>query len=124
MSTDPLLGLNIYFAAAKGSALSTEQDALDFLAETWGTEADVIVVPVNRFAPGFFELSNKQVGHFFQKMQNYQARLVILGDISVHVSRSKAFADFVSEINRTGHHLFAFDREEVEAKLSRNSLSN
>lgn len=121
MSTYRHQGLRLFFAAAEGPTLSTEQDALDLLGETWGTGADVIVVPVNRFAPGFFELGNKLAGHFFQKMQNYQARLVILGDISVHVSRSKAFADFVGEINRTGRHLFALDRDEMEAKLSRNS---
>ncbi|MFN7089790.1 MAG: DUF4180 domain-containing protein [Allorhizobium sp.] len=56
-------------------------------------------------------------------MENYQARLVILGDISVHVLRSRAFADFVSETNRTGRHLFALDRDEMEANLSRNSWS-
>ncbi|WFE74741.1 DUF4180 domain-containing protein [Roseinatronobacter sp. S2] len=123
MSTDPFQGFNLYFAAAEGPALSTEQDALDLLGETWGTGADVIVVPVNRFAPCFFELSNKQAGHFFQKMQNYQARLVILGDISVHASHSKALAGFVEEINRIGHHIFAFDRKDMEVKLSRSSWS-
>lgn len=120
MNTNSLQGHNLYFAAAEGPTLSTEQDALDLLGETWGTGAEVIVVPVNRLAPGFFELSNKWAGYFFQKMQNYHVRLVILGDISVHVSRSKAFADFVGEINRSGHHLFAFDRNDMEAKLSRN----
>jgi hypothetical protein len=99
--------------------LASEQDALDLLAETYGQDIDVIVVPVGRFTPQFFQLNSKLAGHFFQKMQNYRARLVILGDISSYVESSKALQDFVGETNRTGHHLFAADRSDLEARLSR-----
>lgn len=118
MNTESVQGLNLYFVATDGPALSSEQDALDLLGETYGTGADVIVVPAARLAPEFFDLTSKQAGHFFQKMQNYRARLVILGDISVHASRSKALGDFVSEINRAGHHLFAVDRADMETMLA------
>lgn len=120
MSTHSFNGLTIHFAAAEGPALSSEQDALDLLGETYGTDTDVIVVPANRFAPQFFDLSTKQAGHFFQKMQNYRMRLVILGDISEHLG-SQALTDFVGETNRIGHHLFAPDQAAMEAGLGRRS---
>ncbi|MGX9938060.1 DUF4180 domain-containing protein [Advenella kashmirensis] len=121
MRIERLGNLNVYFAAAEGPALASEQDALDLIGETYGKEIDVIVVPAGRFAPAFFQLSSKQAGHFFQKMQNYQARLVILGDISAYSASSKALHDFVGETNRTGHHLFAASRSEMEARLYRKS---
>lgn len=119
MTTERFQNLDLYGADAEGPALSTEQDALDLLGETYGSGADVIVVPASRFAPEFFDLSTRKAGFFFQKMQNYQARLVILGDISAHVSTSKALGDFIVEITRIGHHLFARDRAEMESRLLR-----
>lgn len=119
MTTERFQNLDLYIADAEGPALSTEQDALDLLGETYGSGADVIVVPASRFAPEFFDLSTRKAGFFFQKMQNYQARLVILGDISAHVSTSKALGDLIVEINRIGHHLFARDRAEMESRLLR-----
>lgn len=120
MSTHSFNGLNLFFVAAEGPSLSSEQDALDLLGETYGTDTDVIVVPASRFAPEFFDLSTKLAGHFFQKMQNYRMRLVILGDISQHFG-SKALTDFVGETNRIGHHMFSTDQAEMEAGLGRRS---
>lgn len=117
METERLGNLNLYFAAAEGPALASEQDALDLLGETYGCEIDVIVVPVGRISPQFFQLSSKQAGHFFQKMQNYRARLVILGDISAYAASSKALQDFVVEANRIGHHLFVANRSEMVTRL-------
>lgn len=119
MSTERINGLTLFFVAAEGPALSSEQDALDLLGETYGTETDMIVVPHSRLAPEFFDLSTRLAGHFFQKLQNYRMRLAIVGDISEHVSRSKALHDFVGETNRQGHHLFATDREALAAALGK-----
>ncbi len=119
MSTDRINGLTLFFVATEGPALSSEQDALDLLGETYGTETDVIVVPASRFSPEFFNLSSRLAGHFFQKLQNYQMRLAILGDISAPMSRSKALTDFVGETNRRGHHIFAPDRDTLVAALGR-----
>jgi hypothetical protein len=121
MTTKWISNHNLYFAATEGPSLACEQDALDLLGEIYGTEADVIVVPVHRFSPGFFDLSNRQAGHFFQKMQNYRIRLFVVGDISGPMKRSKALSDFVGETNRIGYHLFAADRVDMEARLDRRS---
>lgn len=119
MSTERINDLTLFFVAAEGPALCSEQDALDLLGEIYGTETDMIVVPVSRFAPEFFDLSTRLAGHFFQKLQNYHMRLVVLGDIAEHVARSKALHDFVGETNRRGHHLFAENRDALFAALSK-----
>ncbi len=119
MTTQIINGITVYFVSHEGTHLSAEQDALDLLGEIYGTEAEMLVVPAERFAPGFFDLSTRQAGHFFQKLQNYQMRLAILGDISQHLAASKALRDFVGETNRVGHHLFAPDRTALEAGLAR-----
>lgn len=119
--TERINNTNLYFAANQGPSLASEQDALDLLGETYGTDADIIVVPAHRFSPDFFDLSNRQAGYFFQKMQNYRIRLFVLGDISGQMKRSKALSDFVGETNRIGYHLFASDRADMEAGLDRRS---
>lgn len=118
MSIETLNGQTLYFASEAGPMLAGEADALDLMGETYGTGADMIVVPVSRLAPEFFDLSTRLAGGFFQKMQNYRMRLVIFGDIEPHLQRSKSLRDFVGETNRMGHHLFVPDRAALEARLS------
>ncbi len=110
MSSERINGTTLFFVTAEGPALSSEQDALDLLGEIYGTETDMIAVPTSRFAPEFFDLSTRLAGHFFQKLQNYQMRLAIVGDISEQVAASTSLRDFVGETNRRAHHLFVEDR--------------
>lgn len=117
MTTETIGDHIIYFVDTEGAPLSSEQDALDLLGQTYGTGADLIVVPVGRFTPEFFDLSSKLAGHFIQKLQNYQMRLVVLGDISAAVAASTALRDFVYETNSRGHHLFVADRAALLARL-------
>lgn len=100
-----------------GPQLSGEADAIELIGQTYGTGAEVVVVPARRLAPSFFDLSTRQAGGFFQKMQNYQLRLAIVGDIDEHVRASTALRDFVGETNRIGHHLFVPDRAALQAAL-------
>ena len=117
MSMTAFNDISIHFVAAQGPTLSSEQDALDLLGETYGLEVDMIAVPATRFSPSFFDLSSKEAGHFFQKLQNYRMRLAIVGDISPHTANSKALRDFVGETNRIGHHLFVTDAAALAASL-------
>jgi hypothetical protein len=89
MATQSINGVTVYFVSAEGPALASGHDALDLLGETDGTETDMIVVPAGRFAERFFNPSTSQLGHFHQKLQNYEV----------------------------GRHLFAADREALEAGL-------
>lgn len=110
-------GLSLLELDAAGPLLATEQDALDLIGETYGTDADIIVVPLARLDPQFFELRNGMAGAFIQKLQNYQKRLVVLGDIAAETAASKSLHDFVYETNRVGNHLFAGDRAAMLARL-------
>jgi hypothetical protein len=97
--------MTVFHLPAEGPPLSTEQDALDVMGEAYGAGADLIAIPVVRFDPVVWSLSNKLLGHFVQKFVNYGLRLVIVGDISAYAARSKPLADFVTESNRRGREL-------------------
>lgn len=83
-----------------GPLLSRPEDALELVAAAAAAGADSIALPVERLDARFFELGNGFAGEFLQKLVNYGLRVVVVGDISAHVERSRAFADFVRESNR------------------------
>lgn len=109
--------LIIYQVAPQGGLLGGDVTAPDLIGEAYEADPDIIVVPVERLAPGFLDLSTRIAGEVFQKMEQYGRRLVIRGDISVAVAGSKALHDFVYETNRRGHHLFVPDHESLIARL-------
>lgn len=117
MPTETLNDLAVHSLPATGPLLASERDALDLIGAHG--DAEVIVVPVSRLAPEFFELKTKLAGDFFQKLQTYGLRLVVLGDISGRVAASRSLNDFVVETNRVDHHMFAPDRETMLARLGR-----
>lgn len=119
LAIEEVNGLTVMVLDETGPVLGSEQDALDVIGATYGLDVDAAVIPVCRLDPSFFDLSTKMAGHFIQKMQNYSLRLVILGDISEALARSKALTDFVGETNRIGHHFFAGDRAAMEAGFGR-----
>jgi hypothetical protein len=90
---------------AEGPVLSRTQDLLDLIPEAFAQKASVLVVPVARLDPAFFQLRTGLAGEFVQKIVNYQLKLVIVGDISAQVAASDALRDFVREANR-GHTVF------------------
>ena len=85
---------------AEGPILTRTQDLLDLIQEAFAQKASVLVVPVPRLDPAFFQLRSGLAGEFVQKIVNYQLKLVIVGDISVQVAASDALRDFVREANR------------------------
>ncbi|MGV3651678.1 MAG: DUF4180 domain-containing protein [Devosia sp.] len=111
-------GARVAAFAADGALLSTEADALDLLGATFGQDVDLLLVPVTRFDPAFFDLSTGLAGAFLQKMSNYGARLAIEGDIAIHLARSAALRAFVAESNAAGRVLFVADRTALIAALS------
>ena len=119
MAIEKINGLNVMLLEETGPKLGSEQDALDIVGTTYGLDVDAVAIPLARLDPDFFVLSNKQAGHFIQKLQNYSLRLVILGDMSAAMANSKALTDFVGETNRIGHHFFAANRAAMEAGFGR-----
>lgn len=92
-------------------------DANDLIGLAWSDEAQMVAVPVAALAPDFFALRSGIAGEVFQKFQNYQLRLAVVGEIGEAMAQSKALNDFVGETNRIGNHLFVPDLAALAARL-------
>jgi len=96
-----------------GPLLSHESDALDIIGETYGTGAELVVIPAKRLAPDFFRLSTGLAGAMLQKFTNYQMRVAIVGDISAYTDMSVPLRDFIRESNRRGQVRFVVSHAEL-----------
>lgn len=76
-------------------------------------EAAVIVVPMHRLPPAFFQLKTGVAGEILQKLTNYRIRVGVLGDVDPHCEASVAFRDFVRESNRGRQVAFQPDMERL-----------
>ena len=98
--------------------LARVQDVLDLIAEALPRRVSIIVVPVVRLDPSFFQLRSGLAGEFVQKIVNYRLKLAVIGDISQFTAASAALADFVRESNRGGSVFFVPDMEALNEKVS------
>ncbi|MFJ4784146.1 DUF4180 domain-containing protein [Streptomyces sp. NPDC088794] len=120
MTTNTLVtlhGVRVLRIAAEGPPLDGEQAALDLIGDAMGQEAELVAVPVERVADEFFRLRSGVAGAVMQKFVNYRQRLVIVGDVSRHVSESTALRDFVHETNQGGQVWFLADEDALDARL-------
>jgi hypothetical protein len=90
----------------------------DLLSDAWSAEADLVVVPVERLADGFLNLSTRIAGEVIQKFTNYRTRLVFIGDISTLTESSRSLRDFVYESNKGDQVWFLNDRAALDARLA------
>jgi hypothetical protein len=111
-------GDRLLFVEPTGPLLGKTQDLLDLIEEGLQQKARVIVVPVARLDPAFFQLRSGLAGEFVQKIVNYRFKLAVIGDISARVAESNALRDFVRECNRGGSIFFLPDIDALDAKLS------
>jgi hypothetical protein len=111
-------GVPVWRTPADGPDLVTEQDAVDLVGATYGSGADVLVVPVERFPEEFFDMHAKLIGHFLSKVVQYGFRLVLLGDVRRHVEASTAFREVVRESNRCRNVWFVADLAELDDRLA------
>jgi Domain of unknown function (DUF4180) len=91
----------------------------DLIGDAWAQEAELVIVPVQRLDPAFFDLSSGLAGDLLQKFVNYGIRLVILGDLSAYTASSAALRAFVAESNRGRAIWFLDDLDELDARLAR-----
>ncbi|PPG91808.1 DUF4180 domain-containing protein [Rathayibacter sp. AY1F3] len=117
MRTETRQGVPLLLVDDDGDALSTPDDAIALIGETYGGDVETIVVPVGRLDPEFLRLRSGIAGEFVQKFVSYGKRLVILGDVSGPVAESSALQAFVVESNRGDHLWFAADLEALDARL-------
>ncbi|MDH6213916.1 DUF4180 domain-containing protein [Streptomyces pseudovenezuelae] len=120
MTTNTLVtlhGVRVLRIDPEGPPLDGEQAALDLIGDAMGQDAELVAVPVERVADEFFRLRSGVAGAVMQKFVNYRQRLVIVGDVSRHVSESTALRDFVHETNQGGHVWFLADHDALDARL-------
>ncbi len=111
-------GGTMLLCAADGPTLSTEQQAVDLIAEAMSQRTDLVVLPVARLDARFFDLRSGVAGQVVQKFAQYRRRLVIVGDIDAHVAASDALRDYVREANRGREVWFTRDLAELDDRLA------
>lgn len=111
MQTDERSGIRVLRLDEDGDPISTPDDASDLVGTAWSHRATMIVVPVERLDPEFFDLRSGIAGAITQTFVNYRLRLAVIGDISEHVAASGALRDFVWESN-TGEHVWFLESDE------------
>jgi hypothetical protein len=109
-------GVPVLQCAAAGPVLDGDRAAGDLVGAALG-RAEVVAVPVVRFAPDFFSLRTGIAGEVVQKFVTYRLRLAVVGDIDAHLAASTALRDFVCEANRGGQTWFVADDAELAARL-------
>ena len=95
--------------------ISTEQDALDILANSYYLGAEALVLKAEQLDSAFFELKTGLAGAILQKFSNYRMKLAIIGDFSA--ANSKSLQDFIYESNKTRLINFVVSREEAFQQL-------
>jgi hypothetical protein len=113
-----LHGVRVFECSADGPILSNSQEVSAITEEALSHAASLIIIPVGRFAPAFFQLRNGLAGEVFQKFSNYRLKLAVIGDLSVLTENSTAFRDLIYESNRGNSVWFLSDIGEVEKRLA------
>jgi hypothetical protein len=110
-------GIDVLVCSPDGEPLSTEQDAVEVIGEALQAGASMVVIPVERLADEFFQLSTRTAGDILQKFVNYRLRVAIVGDIAHHLASSAALRDFVTETNRGEQVWFVATTAELDQRL-------
>jgi len=95
-----LHGVRIFECPSNGPAVQSEQDALGILGEAMAQQAEMVMLPVDRLSPSFFQLRTGLAGAIAQKFVTYGMRLAIIGAISPVALESPALQAFINESNR------------------------
>ncbi|WP_417308538.1 DUF4180 domain-containing protein [Devosia sp.] len=101
-----------------GPVLASEADAGEVMGETFGTQIDMVALPVELLAPEFFQLSTGLAGALLQKLVTYGLRVAIVGDCSEMADQSQALTSFIAESNRGAQVWFVADDAALAARLA------
>jgi hypothetical protein len=114
-----LRGTPVLMGARDGAKISTARDATDLIGTALSASATWVAIPAERLDDAFFQLSTGLAGEIIQKFAQYRLGVAILGDISRHLSASRALTDYVWETNRGRQAWFLRDVEELADRLPR-----
>lgn len=111
-------GLRIHRLEASGEPWTTNHASTDLIGSASYLEIDLLVVPVSRVDPAFFELETGIAGELLQKATNYRVRLAIVGDVTPWTAESASLRAFVEEAQRGSALWFAADDAALDARLA------
>ena len=114
----PIHGFRVLSSSPDGELIRDERGAVDLVGEALGQRAQVVVIPTERLDDAFFRLRTRLAGDIMQKFTTYRLLLVILGDITRHVTASSALRDLVHESNQGDHVWFLSSLEELDERLA------
>lgn len=115
------LSERLFECPVEGPLLSRVQDALDLIGEARSAGATLVVIPLIRLDPSFFDLGTRLAGEMLQKFATYQVRVAIVGEITAMSETSKSLRDFIREANQGTSVWFVQSREELDARLCNTS---
>ncbi|MBF6621213.1 MAG: DUF4180 domain-containing protein [Patulibacter sp.] len=110
-------GLRVHRLETTGEPWTTNDATADLIGTAMYDRVDLIVVPIERVDPAFFELSSGIAGELLQKATNYRLRLAIVGDVTARTADSSSLRAFVDEAQRGGGLWFVPDDAALEARL-------
>jgi hypothetical protein len=93
------------------------REARDLVADAIGAGASVLMIPVARLEPAFFDLRSGVAGDVLQVFATYRVRLAVVGAIPEPAASSRAFAALVRESNAGTQHWFQPSIEALRARL-------
>jgi hypothetical protein len=113
-----LAGLRVLECSTEGPPPRSAKDATAIIGEAWSHKAKIVVLAADWLGDDFFRLSTRVAGEVVQKLQDYQLKVVVMGDISRRMTESKALRDWVRECNRGRQVWFVATVEELGERLS------
>lgn len=111
-------GVRVAELPKNGEHLRSDRQAIEIISEASAYQAELIVIPAERFSGDFFRLKTQVAGEVLQKFVTYRKRVVILGDISAHLDESSSLRDFVGECNAGREIWFLASLDELGQKLA------
>jgi hypothetical protein len=112
--THNLLGVCAFEYGNDAKVLCNVQDAVDLIAEASAQAASLVILPMDRLDPRFFQLRTGLAGEMLQKFVNYRVRLAVVGDFAELASQSGPLRDFIYESNRGRDVWFMAGLEELK----------
>jgi len=116
LSIHEINGKKIAEVTEERITISTLDEALDLLGDTYYQGFDKLILHEKNLCPDFFDLKTKLAGEILQKFSTYRVRLVIIGDFEKYQSNS--LRDFIFESNKGKQVNFVNSLQEAINKLS------
>lgn len=109
--------MRIFEYAEDAPVLKTVRSAVDVMGEAMAASATLVILPIDRLDPAFFDLRTGLAGEILQKFVNYRIKVAILGDYAQLASTSIPLRDFIRESNRGNSIWFVADHNELERRF-------